>query len=428
MKTTKALIFCLAIAAGSTPLLAQDNLHMRLSDGSVLTGYISSQRPGVDLTVTSSKAVISLPDSAVLSIFDEEIPFDRLSPEWQKWGEDNNAFKGNGQNRSLILSTVSTTTGSASKVRVLERGASVKYLELAPNSRPIRWEMIEHISADRRPQLLLSGINRTYKLFDGSEIKGQYVEEIPGDKIVLLGEDGVNRSVRTDRINRDTRTGLNASQSLFEQSDLVDIVMTDNGGSYRGVIFEKNYDEKDPDKDYIMIMLQGGHPQSISSKNVVEYRKERNPDYRPVTDIRLGDKEGAVNRMVGEFRKVNVANGFLSFRVDSVPVAVKPAGAVTEISVEAAGSEVQAAQWRMVKVRRIKDKKDKDYTYGFSFEDLIVSPINPKAILTSANGVTRLDYSLSGTGLFGLYQPDEKRILLFYISNDMKAPNKPAES
>lgn len=400
-------------------VMAQENLKLTLSDGSVLTGFISSQHPGTDFTVTSSRAVISLPDTLVLSIFDEDVPFDKLSSEWQKWAEENDAVKVNGASKYVTLSNVSTSTSSVSKVRVLERGAFVKYLEIGPNVRPIAWKNVKLITADKRPKLQLSGINRAYNLFSGGEVKGQYVEEVPGEKIILLGDDGIMRSVKTDNIRKDTRYGVNSAQSLIEQSDLLDVVFTKNNSSFKGVIFEKNYDDKDYDKDYLMIMPLSGNPQSIKINDILEYRKEKNPDYRPLTDIKLADDEGAVCREIGKFRPVKLTDGFLSFSVDSVPVCIKPTGAKTQVYVEAKGSDVNAAQWRLVKVRRVKEKKSKDYTYGFSFEDLVLSPINPASTLSSPNGVKRFDYTIDGTGLFGLYDPNQKRILLFYVSNDM---------
>lgn len=224
MKVIKALLFGFALIAGLANASAQDNLTVVLKDGTELTGYISRQRPGENFTFSTSKAVVLLPNKDVKSIVDNEVKFNSLSPEWQKWAEENDAFDGVRNNRSLLLSDIITNKGAINRVRVLEKGAKVRYLELTPNTYSLSWDTIEVVRAEKRPKLLLSGINRRYKLASGMEYEGQYVEEVPGETMSLLRDNGMIEVFNTEEVMKDNRFKINPNQSLLEQSDLIDIV------------------------------------------------------------------------------------------------------------------------------------------------------------------------------------------------------------
>lgn len=198
MKVTKALLFGFALIAGPASASAQDNLTIVLKDGTELTGYISRQRPGENLTFTTSKASVLLPSNDVISIVDSDVKIASLSPEWKEWAEKNDAFGGAGNSRTLLLCDIITKNGSINRVRVLEKGAKVRYLELSPNTYSLNWDTILVVRADKRPKLMLSGVNRRYKLASGMEYEGQYVEEVPGQTMSLLRDNGVVEVFNTE--------------------------------------------------------------------------------------------------------------------------------------------------------------------------------------------------------------------------------------
>lgn len=288
MKATKALLFGFALIAGLATASAQDNLTIVLKGGTELTGYISRQRPGENFTFTTTKATVMLPSNDVKSIVDSEVKITSLSPEWKDWAEKSDAYDGMGNSRTLLLSDIITDKGSISRVRILEKGAKVRYLELSPNTYSLNWDTIEVVRADKRPKLMLSGVNRRYKLSSGMEYEGQYVEEVPGRTMSLLRDNGVVEVFNTEDVMKDHRFKINPNQSLLEQSDLIDIIQMKNGGTHRGVIFERNYSDSDGiTNDYLLIQLENGSTMSVNLEDIVEYRKEKNSRYKPLTDIVL---------------------------------------------------------------------------------------------------------------------------------------------
>lgn len=418
MKVIKSLLFGFALIAGLATASAQDNLTVVLKDGTELTGFISRQRPGENFTFSTSKAVVLLPNKVVKSIVDNEVKFNALSPEWQKWAEDNDAFDGVGNNRTLLLSDIITNKGAVNRVRALEKGAKVRYLELSPNTYSLSWDTIEVVRAEKRPKLLLSGINRRYKLASGMEYEGQYVEEVPGETMSLLRDNGVIEVFNTEEVMKDNRFKINPNQTLLEQSDLIDIVQMKNGSSHRGVIFERNYSESDEiTNDYLLIQLDNGTTMSLNLADVVEYRKEKNPSYKPVTDIELADGEASINRNIGTLISTKEISGIVTVDTDSLKISI-PSSIPQSITAEFNMDNSKAQQLKLIRIRKYQGKKGKNTYYGFTFEDMVKNAVLPKSVETSVNGISKLEYTLpnGGPGIYGVYDPLTNKIIIFKIS------------
>lgn len=418
MKVIKAFMFGFALIAGLATVSAQDNLTVVLKNGTELTGFISRQRPGENFSFSTSKAIVLLPNKDVKSIVDNEIKVGSLSQEWKKWAEENDAFEGDGNNRTLLLSDIIYTDGSINRVRVLERGAKVRYLELSPNTYSLSWDTIEVVKVERRPKLLLSGVNRRYKLASGMEYEGQYIEEVPGETMSLLRDNGVIEVFKTEEVIKDNRLKINPNQTLLEQSDLIDIVQMKNGSNHRGIIFERNYSENNNiTNDYLLIQLDNGTTMSINLADIVEYRKEKNPNYKPITDIELAKDEAAINRNVGILMPTEEVSGIVTVNTDSLKIAVFSSIPQT-ITAEFNMDNAKAQQLKLVRIRKYQDKKAKNTYYGFTFEDMVKNAILPKSVETSVNGISKLEYTLpnGGTGIYGVYDPLTNNIIIFKIS------------
>ncbi len=417
MKVTKALLFSFALIAGLATASAQDNLTVVLKDGTELTGFISRQRPGENFTFSTSKAVVLLPSKEVKSIVDNDVKASTLSPEWKQWADENDAYDGVGVGKTLLLSDIITNSGSINRVRILEKGAKVRYLELSPNSYSLSWDTIEVVRADKRPKLLLSGINRRYKLASGMEYEGQYVEEVPGETMSLLRDNGVVEVFNTEEVMKDNRFKINPNQTLNEQSDLIDIVQMKNGSTHRGVIFERNYSDSDEiTNDYLLIQLENGTTMSLNLADIVEYRKERNPNYKPVTDIELEEGCAAINRKIGHLIPTEDVSGIVTVNTDSLNITVSPANPLN-ISAEFSMDNAKAQQLKLIRIRKYQDKKGKNTYYGFTYEDMVKNAVIPKSVETSVNGISKIDFTLpnGGSGIYGVYDPLTNKIIIFQI-------------
>ena len=417
MKVFKVFLVNFVLIVGSITISAQDNLTVVLKDGTELTGFISRQRPGENFTFLTSRAVVVLPNNEVKSIVNNDINITSLSQEWQKWAEENKAYEGTGNNRTLLLSDIITQDGTINRVRILEKGARVRYLELSSKSYSLNWDTIEVVKANKRPNLLLSGINRRYKLTSGMEYEGEYMEEVPGKTMSLLCDNGVIEVFNTKEVIKDIRYKINPNQTLFEQSDLIDIVQMKNGLTYEGIIFERNYSDGDMSaNDYLLMLLDNGTTQSLNLSDIVEYRKKRNPKYKPIADIELEKKEVAINRNIGTLVTTKDVSGVVTVNVDSLKI-ILPLKTPQTVTAEFNMDNFEAQQLKLVKVRRYKDKKGKIDYYGFTFEDMVKHAVMPQSVETSVNGISKLEYILpnGASGIYGIYNSKVNKIILFKI-------------
>ena len=398
---------------------AQNNLKVILKDGSELVGYISRQRPGENFSFTTSRAIVSVSADKIKSIVDNRICKGELSREWMEWADQNGMLmKDERDSAYLILSDIIVSDKLIHGVRVLECGAKLKYLELAPNTYSLSWDTIAIIKAEPRPKLQLSGINRRYKLRSGMEYEGQYVEEVPGSTLSLYQDNGVTMVFKREEVLKDNRYKINPNQSIFEQSDLIDVVQLKNGSLCKGIIIERNYSDTDTiSNDYLLIQSENGMVQSVNLADVLEYRKELNPLYNPLTDVILDEGEFMINRVKVKPQTAKEIQGVICFNVDSIDIVIPQISPTTEIVVEAKfTSSFQASQLKLVKVKTYYDKKKKETVYGLTYEDLVKNPVLPLESTESTNGITKVIFNLKEKGIYSLYNPDTREVVLFEIA------------
>ena len=74
------------------------------------------------------------------------------------------------------------------KVRILEKGEVIKYLDFTPNSYYLDWKDIQAIKRAPRATTDLTGLIDVVALRTGEKYEGQIIEQIPGRENPLAGE------------------------------------------------------------------------------------------------------------------------------------------------------------------------------------------------------------------------------------------------
>lgn len=404
-------LFCGTIAN------AQIVQKLHLKNGSVLEGYIAKQKPGENLEFKSERATIYMSGSKVRSYSERQVKVSELDEKWAKWAEENDAYIGVNENRTFTFNDIITENGTISGVRVLEKGAKVKYIDMSPREHILNWDTIAVLSVDKRPKTLLTGIDRIYKLKDGTERKGQYVEEVPGKTLSLYTIDGVVEVCQTKDVMKYIMKGIHPTQSILEQSPLLDVVDVKNASIVRGVIIEQNYGIN-PNDDYLLIQREDGGTQSIKVKDVQEFQKEENKKYAPKYDILLNENELVVNRMQTNSLEVKEEGSIIILPSDSCLAVVEKKSPETDVIIETRlGNASQNPSLDIVKVSKWeKGKGRKKNTYwGFSYEDIVKKNINPIKVETSVNATTRFEYKVKEEGLYVIYFSKEKKVIPFRI-------------
>ena len=412
-KILSIIAFALGFAGSAEAVIVQ---RIYLKDGSVLSGYIQKQENNGNLTFRSDNAEICLKSKDAAISNEKNYSVKDLSKAWIEWAEKNDEFEGVGDSRTLTLADVTSKTKSVSRVKILERGEVVKYLEMAPNTYRIAWKDVVSIKGDPRSKTALSGINRIYQLKSGMEFEGQYAEE--NDSVLTLYMNNrVRQSFKINDVVKYTFRPINPNQDIFAQSPLLDIVKTKNGAETKGIIIEQNYTSDKDTENYFLVQQQSGAIQSIKLSEIVETRKEENPKYDPKFDILLKEGDVVINRQ--EVVQVNIKEQDDNIVLDSLSnkvVISKDANNNTKVTVEyrsVNGSNIETYQ--LVRVSQYTDKKGKESYYYFTYRDLVNAAVRPVSLETSVNHTTKAEYIVGGQGIFALYDVKNKKAIPFTI-------------
>ena len=279
----KTFIFLLAFVFSAEAVVVQ---KVTLKNGSVLNGYIQ-QQDGIDkMTFHTDNAVIWVSKDLV-SVTSNQVAENLLPDAWKEWAKKNDALESTDQGSFVEMNDIKYLPGAnlgdsvVKQVKVLEYGVYVKYLELSPNSYVISWKDIESIKADRRPKNQLSGINRIYQLRNGKKYEGQYAGE-SDNQLSLYQKNGIMMSFLLDDVVNQKYQPANPNQSIFEQSELIDIIKTTDDESIRGIIIEIDYSNDSDSKNYLLVNMESNIVQKIKLSDVKELSKEDNPKYNPI--------------------------------------------------------------------------------------------------------------------------------------------------
>ena len=412
-KILSIMVAALAIAGSAEAVIVQ---KIYLKDGSVLSGYIQKQDDNGNLTIHSDVAEICLKSSQATISNEKNYTVGELDKNWVEWAEKNEAFDGTGNQRTLYLADVTSKSKTVAKVKIIERGELVRYLEMSPDIYTIPWKDVLAIKGEKRCKTALSGINRIFQLKSGMEFEGQYAEETDS-LLTLYLNNGIRQSFKIDDVIKYTFRPINPNQDIFAQSELLNIVKTKNGNETKGIIIEQNYTSAKDSENYFLVQQPSGAIQSIKVSDILETRKEENPKFDPKFDVLLKEGEVLINRqevvMTGITEKGE--NNVLDSLSEKVVIKKDPQNN-TRVTVEyrnANGANIEAYQ--VVKVNKIENKTEKKTMYGVSYRDLVNSTIRPVSIETSVNHTTKAEYIVGGQGTFALYDAKNKKAIPFII-------------
>ena len=407
------MVAALAIAGSAEAVIVQ---KIYLKDGSVLSGYIQKQDDNGNLTIHSDVAEICLKSSQATISNEKNYTESELDKNWVEWAEKNEAFEGTGNQRTLYLADVTSKSKTVAKVKIIERGELVRYLEMSPDIYTIPWKDVLAIKGEKRCKTALSGINRIFQLKSGMEFEGQYAEETDS-LLTLFLNNGIRQSFKINDVIKYTFRPINPNQDIFAQSELLNIVKTKNGNETKGIIIEQNYTSAKDSENYFLVQQPSGAIQSIKVSDILETRKEENPKFDPKFDVLLKEGEVLINRqevvMTGITEKGE--NSVLDSLSEKVVIKKDPQNN-TRVTVEyrnANGANIEAYQ--VVKVNKIENKKEKKTMYGVSYRDLVNSTIRPVSVETSVNHTTKAEYIVGGQGTFALYDAKNKKAIPFII-------------
>lgn len=429
MKTTiTAIALALALSQQASAIVEQT---VYLKNGTELRGYIQEQDRNENITFATESAIISVGRRATIQ--ERSLAANELSESWREWAEKNNAFTGTGTARRLVLSDISfalvvadsAESGEAravrrfenelpsgvTRVRVLERGTVTKYLELTPSRYVLNWKDIREIRAERRAPTMLSGLDRTYALSGGEVVEGQYAGETYNTVSLYKKSDGSKQTFNYRDVTSYTVYAHDAEQDIFQQSALLDVLYCRLQGTRTGIIIERNYA---PGSKHVVLLQQGGAKQTVKFADIARYGKEVNKAYAPREDIIVPPGRLLVNRHAADTVEVKRDRDRLVLSGDTPKLTLKSGGNETVVTVEYANAERRPTD-NLILVSLDAEQERRRTVFSFSTDLFSMRQISATSSGTSVNGTTRLEFRVSGTGVFALYDKQLRRAMPFVV-------------
>lgn len=440
----KIAMTCVAyLLAGLVGRLQAQNIEsVELNDGSVLEGYISEQYPGKSIVFSACRATIAVPGKAIASFREHRMNYASLPTEWKQWMDAH--AKGE---KDMLLSDIllvaepeglkaEPDSGSATldrqkvvpdylrlsprKVKVLEKGAMVKYLDLTPQTYPLKWSDVKFVRRSRRSSLALSGLNEVIRLKeDGNEYTGEIVEQVLGKQIRLLKKDGVIEVINSNQMASTRKEKLNPDQEIFEQVPLLDHVYTRSGNTITGIIMEQNFINQKDKAGYLTVLSKSGESRIISYPEVEKYGRSLNPDYQLLTDVLLDDTTVMVNRQKVKFTSFEQdPMGFL-YVTDSTHVMVLRRDSLEDrrFIVLEVKDQPEANEYTLIRAveKTEVEKKREQKKLGFTYENFVIYSTRAVEQTVSVNGTRKMNFAINNPGWYVLYLPKMKKGILCLV-------------
>ncbi len=415
-KVSFAILF-VSMAAFAQAQIVQT---LNLKNGSVLNGYMKSQKPGSQCVFASENAVIVMDGKLVKQIQPHKTAYTILSDTWKQWAEANEVLYGIGDGREITLCNLVDAQGRLIKdVYVLEKGEIVKYVEFATRDYPLNWDEVASIEYAKRPKTQLSGLNRSFTVKKGNTVKtatGQCIKENPEGIVYLLEDDGVVESFAMGDIVKDNSIKNNPNQSLFEQSQLLDEIVLKNGSVLKGIVTERNYEDA---LSYFLLTRRNNGVEfttSIKMDEVAEFRKTKNADFKSIQDILLKVGDIVVNRKEVKLVEIRELDNHFEIVTDTAKLTLKgeklPAGLTVETNFK---DNKEAQNWLLIKARKVEKTKKIAEHHEFDYADMVNNVIQPDELTTTMNNTTKFRYKVAASGLYVFFNKATKKAVLIEV-------------
>lgn len=258
--------------------------------------------------------------------------------------------------------------------------------------------------------------------YSNSKISFQYwslsdsasIAKVPGKTISVYEGNGVTEVLDANKIKKYSIKKVNPNQSLYEQSELYDEILLNNDTSVKGIILEQDYGENGND-GYLLIEEENGSTQSIKQKDIAEYRKELNSKYDPKDDILLVKGDTRINRKEVKSARVITKysrNSFVYDRVNLISFDRKASNNLITVEMLLV-DEAQVKDLYLVKLHEESSKKHMQM--DFFSDDVLFNNLKPDYSMTSVNKTTKIQYTVSQPGVYGIFDSHAKKIIPFII-------------
>lgn len=391
-------------------VVAQNVEQIHMKSGSVVEGYIAEQKPGKFITINTQKAVIVANSDSVVSQKTETVPFESLSEEWKTWAQANKKIiESNGQ-KQLELSQLVFKNSEYNNVYLLEKGAMLKFLDLTPNSYTFKWGDMHRTVKNQRPNNAVSGLKEILVLNDNTQVKGQIIEQLPGENLKIISDEGEVLTFKFDQVVQIRTQQINEKLGLWKQIHLLDkIQLKGHDTPLVGFISSRTLG-----KEFVMD-FEDGTQRTIPQNQVTSYAKMPNPKYVALTDKELKEGEILLNGKVAYFVPLEVqGQNLLLGETVSVQLAVGET-ACLEAKLTDPNTPITLVKAHLENVVRQNGKKKEEYPWPvITYQDLVQSHVAINREITPLGNV-KISFVVQETGDYVLHIQGKKEFIVINV-------------
>lgn len=411
MKVIKFSVLGMVLVTASIETsVAQNVEQIFMKSGSVVEGYISEQNPGKFITINTQKAVIVANSDSVISQKTETVPFESLSEEWKSWAQANKKIiESNGQ-KQLELSQLVFKNSEYNNVYLLEKGAMLKFLDLTPNSYTFKWGDMHRTVKNQRPNNAVSGLKEILVLNDNTQVKGQIIEQLPGENLKIISDAGEVLTFKFDQVVQIRTQQINEKLGLWKQIHLLDkIQIKGHDTPLVGFISSRTLG-----KEFVM-EFEDGTQRTIPQNQVKSYAKMPNPKYVALTDKELKEGEILLNGKVAYFVPLEVqGQNLLLGETVSVQLAVGET-ACLEAKLTDPNTPITLVKAHLENVVRQNGKKKEEYPWPvITYQDLVQSHVTINREITPLGNV-KISFVVKETGDYVLHIQGKKEFIVINV-------------
>lgn len=391
--TAMAVLLLCGMAA-----LARQTATVVMKDGSKFTGDIVAQRPGKDITVEATRAVLAISEAEIRSRKEKRTKYEDLAREWKRWALEEDRLQGDAYGRYLVMSDITTAERTYNGVVKVSAG---RYLQVEPTTYVLKWGDVSEITRTAPKAGEAFGVDDEVVTLTGDVYRGTIVSQKLGRTLaVKTGSSTVELPV--GNILETRKVARSSSNTLMAQAGFTNTLVLENGDSKTGLITVQHYGTN-ADGQYVMLAGKGGGTEKVMAADVVEYRTayadRRGGDYAP----------GKV--YVNEFaisRAKTVSEGGVTAYVDK-KVYPFPEGIVTTF--KAVGAKFQGP-WRLIALEGVEVGGIS--TQGYTDKTKASNSI-PPSTTDLTGGVSSISFTYLSPGFYALVNDESPETYVIKI-------------
>lgn len=263
------LIVVLSLVCGVFSLNAQNVERIYAKDGSIYDGYISTQVPGVSVTVTSVSATLAIDPTNIIELRYHTKEVSELSRDMQEWVKLNRP-----QDTYIEVATVRVGNTKYNEALILDKGVRYKILVFERSKVELKWGQIVKTRKNSNYQGSVSPITDIVTLKNGKSFRGHVTEQVIGVELKIKhGYDQIETVHLSEILNISSEVAGN-SRTMWSKLPLLDKVELKDGTTLTGFISSRM-----AGKNIVFNVVNTDTERVIPMTEVAVYHKIENDAY-----------------------------------------------------------------------------------------------------------------------------------------------------